>query len=89
MAKTKAINPASEKIDGIDKWQVENAADALARAEEIKNNPKLCNAAMRVLKSKAEATKEAVMNVGQAMKQAGKDRLAQAGSRKKAKAIYG
>lgn len=77
------------KIAGFDKWEIENAADTLSHAEEIKNKPKLCKAALGLLKQKATATQEAVMNVGQAMNHAGKSSKKQAASQKKAKRIFG
>ena len=49
-----------EKIDGIDKWEVENAADTLQRALEIQADKKLVKAALKVLKKKSEASQKAV-----------------------------
>ncbi|MDD5501973.1 MAG: hypothetical protein PHH26_00730 [Candidatus Thermoplasmatota archaeon] len=54
----------SPKIDGIDKWEVENAADALIRANEVKANPKLLKAAHKVLISKAAAATKAATTSG-------------------------
>ena len=53
-----AAEPKVEKIDGIDKWEVENAADTLRRAFEIKANPKLLRAAMKVVRKRQEADKK-------------------------------
>ncbi len=37
------------KIDGIDKWEVESAAETLIRAEIIKQQPKLLKAARKII----------------------------------------
>lgn len=50
--------PKVEKIDGIDKYEVENAADTLVRAEEIKRKPKLLAAAKKVIATRLEAMKK-------------------------------
>lgn len=49
-----------KKIDGIDRWQVENAADTIQRAMEIKQDKKLFKAALKCLKQKKEAVQTAV-----------------------------
>lgn len=43
------------KINGLDKWEVEEAARTLTRAFEIKQNPKLLAAAMKVVNKQAKA----------------------------------
>ena len=43
------------KIDGIDKYEVEDAARTLTRAFEIKQNPKLCKAALKVVDKQKKA----------------------------------
>ena len=44
-----------DKIDGIDKYEVEDAARTLTRAFEIKQNPKLCKAALKVVDKQKKA----------------------------------
>lgn len=56
----KAVEPKSDKIDGIDKWEVESAAETLQHAQEIMANDKLRKAALKVLKKKQVAAKKAV-----------------------------
>lgn len=51
-------SPTSRKIDGIDKWEVEEAARTLIRAFEIQATPKLFDAAMKVVNAKASAAKK-------------------------------
>lgn len=42
MAKAKAVSaPRSQKIGGLDKWEVENALDTLVRAEAIKTDTRM------------------------------------------------
>jgi hypothetical protein len=48
-----------KKIDGFDEWEVNNAADTLIRAEEIKANKKLFNAASKVISKKLIAVQAA------------------------------
>jgi hypothetical protein len=60
MASPETIENKSPKIDGIDKWEVESAADTIARAMEIKNDKKLFKAALKVLKQKKKSTEQAV-----------------------------
>lgn len=49
-----------EKIDGMDAWEVETAADTLSRAFEIKARPKLLGAALKALRKKQQAQKKAL-----------------------------
>lgn len=56
----------SPKIDGIDKYKVENAADTLIRAEEIKRDKKLLTAARKVINQKLIATQAAKLKATQA-----------------------
>lgn len=72
-----AVNPKSDKIDGIDKWQVESAAETLIRANEIKADPKLLKAAHKVLMSKAAAATNAARASG--VKQSGQRATASKG----------
>ena len=48
-----------EKINGMDKWEVQSAVDTLIRAEEIKNDSKLLSAVKRLMEEKVKATSEA------------------------------
>ena len=50
-----AESPKVEKIEGIDKYEVEGAADTLVRAEEIKQQPPLLAAAKKVIAKRLEA----------------------------------
>lgn len=47
-----------QKIDGIDKWEVEEAARTLTRAFEIKKKPKLLAAALKVVEQQRKAAQE-------------------------------
>ncbi len=58
--------PKIETIDGIDKYKVENAADTLIRAEEIKQDKKLLNAARGLITKKLIATQQAKVKATQA-----------------------
>jgi hypothetical protein len=55
MAKVEAAVPKTEKIGGIDKWEVENALETLLKAKEIEHNPKLMAALAPLLKKKRKA----------------------------------
>lgn len=59
MSATCAV-PKSDKIDGLDKWEVEEAARTLQRAFEIRQNKKLLNAAIKVLKKTRTAAEKAL-----------------------------
>lgn len=48
----------AEKIDGIDKWEVEEAARTLTKAFEIKSKPKLMAAALKVVQEQKEAAQK-------------------------------
>ena len=50
--------PKQEMIDGIDKYKVENAAETLIRAEEVKADKKLLAAARGVIEKKLNAMKK-------------------------------
>ena len=50
----------SKKIDGIDEWDVKNAADTLHRAFEIKQNKKLFRAATKQLRKETAAAQKAI-----------------------------
>ena len=54
------------KIGGVDKYKVENAADTLVRAEEIKRDKKLLAAARTVINKKLIATQAAKLKATQA-----------------------
>lgn len=59
MASTETVKmPEEDLIDGMPKWEVENAADTLIRAFEIKSNKKLFRAALGVIRKKQEANKK-------------------------------
>jgi len=49
-----------KKLDGIDEWEVKNAADTLRRAQEIKVNKKLFSAATKELRRQQKATTQAL-----------------------------
>lgn len=49
-----------EKINGLPKWEVENAADTLRRAYEIAGKPKLFKAAKKQLLMMKKATDKAL-----------------------------
>jgi hypothetical protein len=64
---TQICEPKVEKIDGFDKWEVEDAARTLTRAFEIKKKPKLLRAALKVVgqqKKAAEAVQGWASNIG-------------------------
>ena len=50
----------TEKIGGIDKWEVEDAARTLARAQEILADEKMKKAALKVLKKNKKAVTKAI-----------------------------
>ncbi len=50
----------SPKIDGIDKYEVENAAETLRRTQELRLKPKLLTAARKVLRQQQKATQQAL-----------------------------
>ena len=52
---TSLQEPKVEKIDGIDKWEVEEAARTLTRAFEIKKKPKLLAAALKAVDQQKKA----------------------------------
>jgi|TARA_R100000501_G_C2623350_1_gene116489 hypothetical protein len=45
-----AVDPTKNKIDGMDRYVVENAARVLVEAESIKSNPRLLKAARKIIK---------------------------------------
>lgn len=47
-----------KKLDGIDEWEVKNAADSLRRFREIKANKKLFRAATKELRRQQKETTE-------------------------------
>ena len=49
-----------KKVDGFDKWEIENAASTLKQAEEIKAKPKLLALAKKELTKQLNATKKAL-----------------------------
>lgn len=49
-----------KKINGIDKWEVEDAARTLRRTFEIKQKPKLLSAALGVIRKEQMAGKQAL-----------------------------
>lgn len=55
MTQPEAISETNNKIDGIDKYKVESAADTLIRAEEVKLDKKLLAAARKVINKRMEA----------------------------------
>jgi len=57
--------PKEEMIAGVRKWQAESACDAILRAEEVKLQPKLFNAAKIVLQRRYEAIQKAKAKLGQ------------------------
>lgn len=59
--KTTAISLSHEKkIDGFDRWEVESAASDVQRAMELKKNPKLLKAALKMLEEKQKSTQSAI-----------------------------
>ena len=52
--------PKVEKILGVDKWEAENAADTLTRSFDIKKQPKMLRAALRVIRDRQKAAKAAM-----------------------------
>ena len=54
------VSDAPKKIDGIDEWEVRDAASTLRRAFEIKENSKLFKAAVKELKKEEKAAKQAL-----------------------------
>lgn len=57
----------AEKIDGMDAWEVRNAADALVRAKEIEADSKLHKAAMKIVDSKMKAAAQAKLDAVKAV----------------------
>lgn len=57
---TVQCSPKVEKIDGIEKYEVEDAARTLGRAFEIKAKPKLLKAALGVIRKQKEAQQKAL-----------------------------
>jgi len=57
MATTETVEP-SPKIDGMDKWEVEDGARTLRRAFEIRDKPKLFKAALKIVRKEQEAGKK-------------------------------
>jgi len=51
----------SKKIDGFDKWEVEEAARTLMRAVEIRGKPKLLALAQKEATKQAKLAQEAAM----------------------------
>lgn len=49
-----------ETIDGLNKWEVENAAETITRAFEIKTNKKLFGAALKIIRKRQESSKKAL-----------------------------
>jgi len=49
------MDPSKIKIDGIDKWEVEDAARTLTKAFEIKSKSKLLKAALKLVKQQRDA----------------------------------
>lgn len=58
MATTKMAVPKVETIDGMDKWEVEEAARTLTRAFEIRGKSKLFKAALGVVQKQKEAAQK-------------------------------
>lgn len=58
MASTSQMVDKPPKINGIDKWEVESAADTLRRAFEIKADKKLFKAALQVIRERQAADKK-------------------------------
>ena len=48
------------KIMGVDKWEAEGAADTLTRSFEIKKQPKMLSAALKVIRDRQKAAKQAL-----------------------------
>ena len=55
---------ATEKINGFDKWEVENAAKDLIRSEEIRKKPKFYAAVKKELRRQTEAAQVALKKAG-------------------------
>lgn len=56
-----------KKIDGIDKWEVESAADTLIRAKEIElSEPKLHKATLKLISKKEIAARQAKLDAARA-----------------------
>ncbi len=49
----------ADKIDGMDAWEVRNAADTLIRAKEIETDSKLHKAALKIVDTKMKAAAQA------------------------------
>lgn len=60
MSKDTAVAVKEETIDGFPKWEVENAAETLRRAQEIATKPKLFRAAKKQLRVMKKATDRAL-----------------------------
>lgn len=54
------IREEQKKIDGFDKWVVEDAARTIRRAQEIIAQPKLLKVVQRMLKQQKQATDKAL-----------------------------
>jgi hypothetical protein len=54
------IGESQKKIDGFDKWIVEDAARSLRKAQEILAQPKLLKAAKKILTQEKKATTKAL-----------------------------
>lgn len=48
------------KVMGVDKWEAEAAADTLTRSFEIKKEPKLLKAALKIIRDRQRAAKQAL-----------------------------
>ena len=48
------------KVNGIDKWEAESAADTLTRSFEIKKQPKVLAAALKIIRDRQKAAKAAL-----------------------------
>ena len=53
------MSDSNEKIDGMDKWEVEDAARTLRKAAELQGNDKLLTAAKKQLDREAEDIEKA------------------------------
>lgn len=52
---------SQRKIDGFDKWEVEEAARTLIRAQEIETRPKFFKVVQKELKRQADAANRAAL----------------------------
>jgi len=59
------INMAEEKINGFDKWDVEQAARKFIEVEEIKKRPKFFKTVIKELERQAKAAQEALKKTGE------------------------